>query len=96
MATMKQLWEVYDNVHKPPSSTGILPEEQYKSTSFPCNPIPFANRIATLIKERGTDAIQEDKDVKACLWILMGQAYGQLATIDLGKEYMELWKDDEE
>ena len=78
------------------SSSDRLPEAQYWNVSFPCNPIPFANRIATLVRERGTDSIKNDKDVKACLWILMAQAYGQLATIDLGKEWCDLYLHEDE
>lgn len=72
-------------------SSETLPEGQYRNESFPCNPIPFANRIATLVRERGTDSIRNDQDVKACLWILMAQAYGQYGTIDLDKEWFDLY-----
>jgi len=78
------------------SSSDRLPEAQYRNESFPCNPIPFANRIATLVRERGTDSIRDDKDVKACLWILMAQAYGQLATIDLDEIWCDLTLHDDE
>ena len=64
--------------------TGALAEE-----SFPCNPIPFANGLADLVRGRGTDSIKSD-DAKRILWVLMGQAYGQLATIDLSDEWDRL------
>ena len=57
-----------------------------ESESFPCNPIPFANGLADLVRERGTDSIKS-QDAKRILWILMSQAYGQLATIDLCDEW---------
>ena len=60
-----------------------------ESESFPCNPIPFATGLAELVKERGTDSIQST-DAKRILWILMAQAYGQMATIDLCDEFSAL------
>ena len=61
--------------------------------SFPCNPIPFANGLAELVRERGTDAIRSP-DAQRILWILMAQSYGQLATIDLCDEWSKLVGDD--
>lgn len=60
-----------------------------ESESFPCNPIPFANGLAELVREQGTDAIRSP-DAKRILWILMAQSYGQLATIDLCDEWDKL------
>lgn len=59
--------------------------------SFPCNPIPFANALADHVREFHTDSIKTD-DAKKILWILMGQAYGQMATIDLNDEWDRLTK----
>ena len=59
--------------------------------SFPCNPIPFANSLADHVRVFGTDSIKTD-DAKKILWILMGQAYGQMATIDLNDEWDRLTK----
>jgi len=56
---------------------------------FPCNPIPFATALAAHVREFGTDSIKSD-DAKKILWILMGQAYGQLATIDMCDEWDRL------
>lgn len=63
----------------------------FDSESFPCNPIPFATALATHVREFGTDSIKSD-DAKRILWILMGQAYGQLATIDMCDEWDRLSK----
>ena len=63
-----------------------------ESESFPCNPVPFANGLADLVLNRGTDSIKTD-DAKRILWILMCQAYGQLATIDLSAEWDRLVPD---
>ena len=65
------------------------------SPSFPCNPIPFARGLADLVKQNGTDSIKSD-EAKAILWVLMAQAYGQLATIDLCAEWSRLDKAREE
>lgn len=55
------------------------------ASSFPCNPRPFANALT----EFDPSSIQSD-EAKRILWVLMAQAYGQLATIDLTREYMRL------
>lgn len=59
------------------------------SPCFPCNPVPFAQGLADYVREHGSDSIQSDK-AKRILWILMAQAYGQLARIDLMTEYSRL------
>lgn len=59
------------------------------SPSFPCNPIPFAQGIADFVKQHGTDSIQSD-EAKRMLWVLIAQAYGQLARVDLMDEYTRL------
>ena len=62
-----------------------------EAESFPCNPIPFAVGLADHVREHGTDSIKTD-DAKRILFILMGQAYGQLAKIDLSDEWDRLTK----
>jgi hypothetical protein len=59
------------------------------NSSFPVNPIPFANGISEMVMNEGTDAIKSD-EVKKVLWVLMAQSYGQLATIDLCEEWDRL------
>jgi hypothetical protein len=59
------------------------------SSSFPVNPIPFANGLANYVRENGTDSIQSDQ-AKRILWVLMAQAYGQLGEINLGDEWQRL------
>jgi len=63
--------------------------------SFPCNPIPFATGVADYVREHGTDSVRSDT-VKRILWILMSQAYGQMATIDLCSEWDRLYRLQEE
>ncbi len=61
------------------------------NSSFPVNPIPFANGISEMVMNEGTDAIKSD-EVKKLLWVLMAQSYGQLSTIDLGDEWSRLYE----
>ena len=58
-------------------------------TCLPVNPLPFLSKAAELIRENDTDYVRSDK-VKAVLWIVLAQAYGQLAVIDLNKEWDRL------
>lgn len=60
------------------------------NSSFPVNPLPFANGVFELVKEKGTDAIKSD-EVRKVLWVLMAQSYGQLAKIDLCDEWDRLY-----
>lgn len=57
------------------------------SSSFPCNPKPFAN---ALFENFDAESIKSD-EAKQILWVLMAQAYGQLATIDLHNEWRRLY-----
>lgn len=56
---------------------------------FPCNPIPFALGLAEHVKAHGSDSIKSD-EAKRILWILIAQAYGQLARVDLCDEWSRL------
>jgi len=71
---------------KPPSVYDAIEDD-----SFPGNPIPFANGLADHVREHGTDSIRSD-EAKRILWILIGQAYGQVAKIDLVDEWNRLTK----
>jgi hypothetical protein len=64
------------------------PENAIESVVFPRNPVPFALPIGEL-RKGNTDAIRSP-EVQRCLWILMGQSYGQLASINLISEYERL------
>lgn len=70
-------------------------EHAFLSESFPCNAIPFLTRIREILDKGNTNAFDslsaEDKvKVRACMWILMGQLYGQFAVLDLNHEWLEL------
>lgn len=58
------------------------------SPTFPCNPRPFARALDRLC-DGDTGAIRSD-EAKRILWILMAQAYGQLAKVDFYEEYARL------
>ena len=60
-------------------------------TSFPVNPIPFANGISELVMNGDAEDIKSDK-ARAMLWVLMAQSYGQMATIHLCEEWRRLCK----
>lgn len=57
------------------------------SDALPVNPRPFAQGLVDLLAEG--NSIRSDKVLRV-LWILNMQAYGQLATIDMCKEYERL------
>jgi len=75
------------------STTGFIDNavRAFKCECFPCNPLPFAKALGDLVRENGTDTIKSD-EAKAILWILMAQAYGQMARIDLCDEWSRLDK----
>ena len=75
----------YKRSRRRPLTTAFLDEV------FPCNPIPFAAGLTELVRMEGSDSIQSD-EAKAILWILMAQAYGQSAKIDLADEWSRLAK----
>jgi hypothetical protein len=56
------------------------------ANSMPCNPKPFAHALA----ENFDSASIKTDEAKQLLWVLMAQAYGELATIDLYEEYKRL------
>jgi hypothetical protein len=60
-----------------------------EDSSFPCNPIPFAQGLADFMRDNDTSAIRSN-EAQRILWILMAQSYGQMATIDLCDEWERL------
>ena len=53
-----------------------------------------ANGVSEMVMNGGTDAIKSN-EVKRVLWVLMAQAYGQMATIDLSDEWERLYQTEE-
>ncbi len=70
-------------------------EQALFSEAFPCNSYPFLKRIEKLLKENKTNSLislkgKELDKAKSCLFILLGQAYGQLFQIDSIEEFERL------
>ena len=70
-------------------------ERAFSGDALPCNSLPFLNRIREILEESGTNGLrglagEAEVNVRACMWVLNGQLYGQVATIDLGREYKAL------
>ena len=59
------------------------------SEFLPVNPLPFLIKATELIRENGPDYIQSDQ-IKAILWVVLTQSYGQMASIDLSEEWDRL------
>ncbi len=72
-------------------------EQALFSEAFPCNSYPFLKRIEELLKENRTNSLMSLKGkeldkAKSCLFILIGQSYGQLFTIESIDEFERLSK----
>lgn len=72
-------------------------EHAFRSGTFPCNSKPFINRLSGIIDQANTNSLmslegEEKTAARGCLWILMSQLYGQMATIDLTEEWSYLNK----
>lgn len=72
-------------------------EQALFSEAFPCNSYPFLKRIEELLRENKTNSLMSLKGkeldkAKSCLFILLGQAYGQLFQIDSIDEFERLSK----
>jgi len=73
----------------------VLEEFAFMSNDLPCNSIPFLTRLHELLDEAQTNELAELPEegklkARACMWVLMTQAYGQTATIDLSEEWHSL------
>jgi len=66
--------------------------------SFPCNSIPFLDRLRKILNENKTNTLQalrslqgkELDKAKSCLQVLMMQAYGQGYDLNSTKEWIRL------
>jgi len=70
-------------------------EHAFNSSIFPCNSKPFLSRIEEILDQANTNSLQnltgdDQLATRGCMWILMGQLYGQMATIDLVDEWERL------
>ena len=79
-----------ESYHDDSTLSSVFKEHAMFDENFPSNPIPFIDRLKELVLRHGTDSIRCRNDVKALLFILMAQSYGQCATINLEDEYSRL------
>ena len=66
----------------------------FLSKSFPCNSKPFLRRLGELLDEKETNSLmnlRNDHDVRAVMWVLMAQLYGQLGVVDVEREWEWLY-----
>ena len=82
----------------------VLKEEHaFKSEAFPVNSIPFLTRLREVLDEAQTNSLQTVAKLpigtvseqyywkaRALLWVINGQFFGQLADINMSKEWDEL------
>lgn len=98
MDTPEALLDALDKVvmFKDSETMGANGEERaFLCEIFPCNALPFLTRIRQLLQEGNTNAFDSLSEkakvnVRACMWILMAQLYGQFAVLDLNHEWLEL------
>jgi hypothetical protein len=93
---------------KEKSSPGPFREEHaFAESALPPNSIPFINRLKEVLDEARTNSLEtvaiyrtlKDKrqeeagwKARALLWVLNAQYFGQLAMIDMSREWDELDK----
>jgi len=70
-------------------------EYAFDSPSLPCNTFPFLGRIGEILETNKVNNFEplsasERIKVRGCMWVLMAQLYGQMATIDLTNEWYNL------
>lgn len=69
--------------------------EALDSTGLPVNSIAMMNEIRAILDRNETNHLgniegEDLREVRAFLWVLNSQVHGQLATIDMQKEWRDL------
>ena len=72
-------------------------EDTIKDQGLPVNSKAMINRLIELLDEHETNCLDQEKTrndprIKGVMWLLNGQVFGQLATIDMCKLWDELNK----
>jgi hypothetical protein len=72
-------------------------ERAFLHQIFPCNAFPFLKRMGAILRENHCNnypSLPEAAkiDYRACLWVINGQVFGQIHTLDMGQEWQELSK----
>ena len=68
-------------------------EDTLTNSALPCNSKAMVYRLLELLEEHETNSLESCRDdprVKKVLWLINSQVYGQLARIDMCREYDEL------
>ena len=70
-------------------------EETIKENGLPCNSYAMINRLRELLEENGSNCLSDEKQksdprIKAVLWLINSQVFGQCAKIDLSIQWAEL------
>lgn len=66
-------------------------EETILTGSLPCNSLAMMARLKELLDGRNClEAMRTDPRIRAVMWLLNYQVYGQLAKIDMMEEYRKL------
>lgn len=70
-------------------------EETIKEQSLPVNSKAMLNRLLELLDEHETNCLmvqscKNDPRIKAVMWLLMTQVFGQMSKIDLAQLWREL------
>jgi hypothetical protein len=71
-------------------------ENTIMSTSLPCNSLAMLARLRELLEDNKTNCLsdcRQDARIKAVLWLLNSQVFGQLATIEMCEEWTQLNRD---
>lgn len=67
-------------------------ERAFLADAFPVNAFPFLNRMVSILRENNCNNFQSlpaaaKIDYRACLWVVNGQAHGQMAVISQSNEW---------
>lgn len=68
-------------------------EETIDKEALPVNSIAMASRLIELMQESETNCLESIKDswkIKAILWLLNSQVFGQLAVVDMHDLWHEI------
>ena len=68
-------------------------EGTIKTDSLPVNSKAMIHRLSELLEENETNCLnicKDDPRVKAVLWLLNSQVFGQMANIDMAELWQEL------
>lgn len=68
-------------------------EDTIGDDGLPVNSLAMVERLKELLKENNTNCLSDCKSdirIRKLMWLINQQVYGQIATIDMYKEWGEL------